>query len=205
MNRARRPMSGSSGPPTTTRRTRPASRACSAGSTSRPTTSRVGSSGRNAGRTPGPSRSGCTAGRAHDDRVRVPAGPVGRVTGSRRRILAIGGVLGAGAVAAAGWVVAGAPGRSTPSIALGAPHFVEETATAGLVHAYDGPLPFFVGGGVAVFDCDDDGRPEAFVAGGVNQARLFHNDSAIGGALRFSVLDDPAVDLTRVNGAYPLD
>jgi enediyne biosynthesis protein E4 len=132
-------------------------------------------------------------------------GPANRVTGSRRRTLAVGGILGVVALVAAGWVVIGAPGRSTPSVALGAPHFVEETATAGLAQTYDGPLAFFVGGGIAVFDCDDDGRPDAFVAGGVNPARLFHNDSPIGGALRFSAVDDPAVDLSAVNGAYPLD
>ena len=37
-----------------------------------------------------------------------------------------------------------------------------------------------VGGGVAAFDCDDDGRPELYLAGGANPAALFHNDSPVG-------------------------
>ena len=85
------------------------------------------------------------------------------------------------------------------------PRFVEETAVDGIEHAYDGEFEFFVGGGIAVFDCDDDGRPELYVAGGTNPAGLFRNESAVGGALRFSRLADPATDLERVTGAYPLD
>ena len=42
------------------------------------------------------------------------------------------------------------------------------------------------GGGVAAFDCDGDGRDELFLAGGTEPAALYHNDSPIGGALRFS-------------------
>lgn len=87
----------------------------------------------------------------------------------------------------------------------GPPRFVEETAQAGLLHVYDGDWEFFVGGGVAVFDCNADGRPDLFFAGGQNPASLYRNESAVDGALRFSRLHDPAVELTAVSGAYPLD
>lgn len=85
------------------------------------------------------------------------------------------------------------------------PRFVEETATAGLAHTYDGPLAEFTGGGVAVFDCDDDGRPDVYVSGGSNRAALFHNESATGGSLRFAAVHDATTDLEDVTGAYPLD
>ena len=57
------------------------------------------------------------------------------------------------------------------------PRFVDETTSSGLDHRYDGEFEFFVGGGVAAFDCDDDGRDELFLAGGSEPAALFHNDS----------------------------
>ncbi len=88
---------------------------------------------------------------------------------------------------------------------LGAPHFVDESATAGIDHRYTGEFEFFVGGGVAAFDCNDDGRDELYFAGGSSPAALYLNESPIGGALRFSPLASPATDLTDVTGAYPLD
>jgi len=89
--------------------------------------------------------------------------------------------------------------------ALGPPRFVEETTSAGIAIAYDGPLAFFTGGGLAAFDCDGDGREELYVAGGVHPAALFHNDSGVGGPLRFHPLPSPTTDLTDVTGAYPID
>ncbi len=62
-----------------------------------------------------------------------------------------------------------------------------------------------MGGGVAAFDCDDDGRDELFLAGGSEPAALFHNDSPVGGDLRFSPITSPVTDLTAVTGAYPID
>ncbi len=94
---------------------------------------------------------------------------------------------------------------ATPPAALGPPHFVEETATAGIDQVYDGAFPFSVGGGVAVFDCNGDRKPEIYVAGGSGPAALYRNDSTVGGALRFTRLSDPATDLTTVLGAYPID
>ena len=40
-----------------------------------------------------------------------------------------------------------------------APRFVDEAAAAGVDHRYDGEFEYFVGGGVAVLDCDADGVP----------------------------------------------
>ena len=118
-----------------------------------------------------------------------------------RVFLAIGSVLAlAVAVVAIPTIAAG-----IGSGALGPPRFVEESATAGVDHAYDGDFEFFVGGGVAVFDCDDDGRPELYFAGGTNPASLYRNESPTGGALRFTRRADPVTDRIDVTGAYPLD
>jgi hypothetical protein len=94
---------------------------------------------------------------------------------------------------------------ATQVTALPAPRFVEEARAAGIEHAYQGDFEFFVGGGVAVFDCDDDGRPELYFAGGSEPAALYHNESALAGTLRFTHLRDASTDLPRVTGAYPLD
>ncbi len=76
---------------------------------------------------------------------------------------------------------------------------------AGIDHIYDGDFTYFVGGGVAVFDCNDDGRPDLYFAGGIRPAALYRNESPIGGELQFTLLPEPATDLNRVTGAYPLD
>ncbi len=82
---------------------------------------------------------------------------------------------------------------------------MEVSTTAGIDQRYaDGPL-FYVGGGVAAFDCDGDHRPELFLAGGSAPAALYHNLSPVGGPLRFEHLDRPDLALTDVTGAYPLD
>jgi hypothetical protein len=119
--------------------------------------------------------------------------------------LAAGVVAGAlatvGLVLAARAIVVGPP----PPPAAGPPRFVEESATAGVGHVYDGGFHYFVGGGVAVFDCDGDRRPELYLAGGSRPAGLYHNQSPVGGRLRFTRLPHPATDLAQVTGAYPLD
>jgi hypothetical protein len=91
------------------------------------------------------------------------------------------------------------------ALALGPPHFAEETSSAGIDHTYDGGFEYAVGGGVAAFDCNGDGKPDLYLAGGSGSAALYRNDSPIGGALRFVRLPDPATDLAGVNGAYPID
>ncbi len=97
------------------------------------------------------------------------------------------------------------PGADPVASGLGPPRFVEEAAAAGIEHVYDGEFEFFVGGGVAVLDCDGDGRPDLYFAGGSEPAALYRNRSRVGGALRFELLPDPVTDLSRVTGAYPLD
>jgi hypothetical protein len=95
--------------------------------------------------------------------------------------------------------------RFGSSGALGPPHFIEEAAAAGIDHRYDGDQTFAVGGGVAVLDCDGDGRPELYLAGGAGPAALYRNASATGGPLRFTALHASVTDVAGVNGAYPLD
>ena len=86
-----------------------------------------------------------------------------------------------------------------------APHFVDDTTAAGIDHAYSGKSDFFVGGGVAAFDCNGDGRDELYFAGGGEPAALYLNQSPVGGALRFTPQASTITDLTSVTGAYPLD
>ena len=96
--------------------------------------------------------------------------------------------------------------RSTgPAVALGPPRFVDETTSAGIDHVYDGGFEYAVGGGVAAFDCNGDGKADLYLAGGSGPAGLYRNDSLIGGALRFIRLRDGATDLVGVTGAYPVD
>src|SRR5438093_2615505 len=133
--------------------------------------------------------------------------PLGLAALARRRRLAV--VLTVVAVLSVAIVpdtaTSALASRRTPRVALGAPRFVEETSSAGVDHAYDGPFEYAVGGGVAVFDCNADGKPDLYVAGGSNPAALYRNESPVGGGLRFTRLGDPVTDLAGVNGAYPID
>jgi hypothetical protein len=128
--------------------------------------------------------------------------------GRRRRpviVAAIAMVLLAASALAIG--LAGALGvRFGGGLAAGpVPRFVDETDSSGLAFTYDGPLELSVGAGVAVMDCDADGRPDIYLAGGAGPAAIFRNEAAAGGPLRFTRLADPATDLTSVTGAYPVD
>lgn len=126
------------------------------------------------------------------------------MTGRRLVVVAVG-VLGAIIVLGGDLGLGRLLAQATPSIASGPPRFVDETASSGLEHTYTGDFPYSVGGGVAVLDCDDDGRPDVYIAGGSGPAALYRNESGIGGALRFTKIADPVSDLSDVIGAYPID
>lgn len=66
-------------------------------------------------------------------------------------------------------------------------------------HIYAGGWEHFVGGGVAVFDCNGDTLPDIFAAGGATPAKLLVNQ----GDFVFS--ESPIPSSTGVTGAYPLD
>lgn len=94
-----------------------------------------------------------------------------------------------------------------PTQAVGADHpvFVDRSAGLPIEHVYAGGWEHFVGGGVAVFDCNADGFPDAYVAGGANPARLLVNATAgPGEPIRFET-GTTAPGFTGVTGAYPLD
>ncbi|MEM9900119.1 MAG: CRTAC1 family protein [Pseudomonadota bacterium] len=87
--------------------------------------------------------------------------------------------------------------------ALAGPLFVDRSMAAP-VHVYDGGWEHFVGGGVAVFDCNGDAMPELFVAGGENPAQLLLNRTpGATGAIAFEAGE--IAPITGVTGAYPLD
>lgn len=72
------------------------------------------------------------------------------------------------------------------------------------VHEYTGGWEHFVGGGVAVLDCNQDMLPDLFVAGGEAPAMLLENTTATrGGALGFAAV--PMAEIHGTTGAYPLD
>jgi hypothetical protein len=84
------------------------------------------------------------------------------------------------------------------------PSFAEETTSAGVDSTFKGDWKYIVGGGVATFDCNGDGFPDMFLAGGENQAKFYLNQSTRGGALKFKE-ETSGLELTNVVGAYPLD
>lgn len=85
------------------------------------------------------------------------------------------------------------------------PRFIDRAPALGIDHAYAGGWEHFVGGGIAVFDCDGDDLAEIYAAGGDAPAALLRNRSARGGSLDFAEQTPKALALTHVTGAYPLD
>ena len=79
--------------------------------------------------------------------------------------------------------------------------FADATAALpGPAQIYSGGWEHFVGGGVAVMDCNGDARPDMAVAGGDAPARLFVN--ATDDAWRFT--DGQLPDITGVTGIWPM-
>jgi len=93
-------------------------------------------------------------------------------------------------------VLLASPAAADPAI----PRFVPETG--GISHSFTGEWEFMVGGGVAVFDCNGDDRPEIFLSGGTSPSALYLNRS--GDRLEFERLAG-VLELAMVSGAYPLD
>lgn len=66
-------------------------------------------------------------------------------------------------------------------------------------HTYSGGWEHFVGGGVAVFDCNHDRLPDVFAAGGSSPATMIRNDRDFA----FTAMTIP--EITGATGAYPID
>lgn len=81
------------------------------------------------------------------------------------------------------------------------PQFVPE---GGITATYSGEWQYMVGGGAAVFDCNNDGFEDLFIAGGEGPATFYANDSTQGGALAFTARPS-GLEMDAVTGAYPLD
>ena len=116
---------------------------------------------------------------------------------SRVALVLFGGLLLAGSFAHAQNIIA-----DPAKVAI--PTFTEETATSGIDSIYSGEWQYMVGGGVAVFDCNADGFPDIFLAGGSSPAKFYRNVSVRGGTLKF-VPQTSGLELDKVTGAYPLD
>ncbi|MCO4847850.1 MAG: CRTAC1 family protein [Yoonia sp.] len=75
----------------------------------------------------------------------------------------------------------------------------EDVSSALPAHAYTGGWEHFVGGGLAVFDCNGDTLPDIFAAGGDTPAALIRNL----GDFKFTRADVP--EITGTTGAYPIN
>jgi hypothetical protein len=118
----------------------------------------------------------------------------------------LGGLLtGVSATAGVTYLVTSWIQDGTPAEASGAPLFEDLGSSAGVDHVYDGEFHFFVGGGIAVFDCNNDRLADLYVAGGSAPAGLYVNESEVGGSLAFSPRPGEETDLSEVTGAYPID
>ena len=105
-------------------------------------------------------------------------------------------------------IVAGSIAAANEStMPLDVPVMVEEAGPAGIDHRYVGPWEFFVGGGLAAFDCNSDRFPDLAIAGGTGEAKVYANHSTAGGRLAFKEVAGaiPPIAETMVTGFYPLD
>jgi len=94
--------------------------------------------------------------------------------------------------------------ENTPAAPIHMPLFVEQTALSGLSHSFTGEWEFMVGGGVASFDCNSDGKSDLLLAGGTASSALFVNQSPLAGDLKFAP-QTSWLEMDMVSGAYPLD
>lgn len=73
-------------------------------------------------------------------------------------------------------------------------------------HQYLGEWEHYVGGGLSTFDCNDDGFPEIFAAGGsAPSALLVNKTKEVGARPEFELETPESLLLTGISGAYPLD
>ncbi len=72
-------------------------------------------------------------------------------------------------------------------------------------HSYTGGWHYYVGGGIASFDCNGDNLPELYATGGASSATLLRNTSILGGELSFRADTAPELAIVGLTGAYPLD
>ena len=100
-------------------------------------------------------------------------------------------------------LAAGAPSRAAES-PIAIPTFVDETQSAGIHSVYAGEWQYMVGGGVATFDCNDDGFDDMLLAGGEGPGSFYRNVGTRGGPLKFEA-EKNGLELDRMTGAYPLD
>ncbi len=92
-----------------------------------------------------------------------------------------------------------------PSVAAAdSPRFQDVAPALGVTHAYTGGWEHYVGGGVAAFDCNGDGYPEIYAAGGDSPATLWLNE-ATPGSIRLRRSESDTTAITGVTGVYPLD
>lgn len=104
------------------------------------------------------------------------------------------------------WVSVGLHADETHPPFLGdVPVYNEEAMDAGIDHQFGGPWEYFVGGGVATFDCNGDRLPDVFIAGGANESALFVNQSQTGAPLSFQRKEQDSTTIKRVTGAYPIN
>ncbi len=92
------------------------------------------------------------------------------------------------------------PSTKTPPVPL----FIEESERAGLQSRFDGEDEYLVGGGLATFDCDNDGLPEVYITAGVNRSKFYRNKTQRAGPVQL-LEERSGLELTNATGAYPID
>lgn len=97
----------------------------------------------------------------------------------------------------------------TPKIdqegAIVIPSFLTDDHISTIDTPYNGGWEYYVGGGAAAFDCNDDHYPDLYLAGGETQAGLYINQSQRGGALIFAKSKHANLQISKVIGTYPID